>query len=718
MITPRRQLRILAIGAGLALTLPLLIDPAYADGGTTAAALGPFDLTDGRGIKISQYQLSIDQGGPLSPLQTIFYLALTITWDAYRFWIALIAYTVDWATRLTWVSWITGPMHAAEQSLRTQVLEPLNLTTISQTGVMGLLLVLAGAAAGVHLFKGHTSRGLIEVLSSSAAAALSVGLLSSPVLLFAGDGTNLATPLRVAQATGVELSNVVTGGGVSGAPLTATPTTTDGDGPGGAGTMITDTFIRPVHQMFNYGLVIEVDNTGCIATYDKTRKAGPYDGGADEARTAVGGCDQELKEYADDTSWTRLIGLGIYGFTAATLGVLVLVFVTLLMMSVLTLTWASLKLLIHAPMAILPGDSRGPGLRDLVDILTSLIFLVAHLVLLSVLIRLIRGALSATSTVPLQVRFVGVDLLILASTAVLVASHINQRRGARSIAQRLRDRLKLTSGKERPSIAAKAGRWLVQPSYGATYGQLSGSAMRRPGSSARRLNRITASNGVQIASLAGRLSAGAATAGAGLALVAATQTSHAAATTVRGIRTGYRVHDGLKQGAQRATTGNERANRLLEHSARAHNLIENRTKQAAARTTTRTVLLGGPHRRSAADEPSPGQFAHQPSRTTTVSHPPAALQASDPIRPPRGPQAAHASSAPGARSGQMAISSSRAWPKLQKPLPSPTAAGTRTKAAPRGPEAPVAPNKDARPSMPAAAPPKPAPRRPRRLRKS
>ena len=204
MNTPQRQARIIATGMGLAFTAALLVTPAYAESnGGGAAALGPFDLTDGHGIKISQYQLSLDPGGALSPLQTIFYSALTITWDAYRFWIGFIAYVVDWATSLTWVSWITGPMHTVEQSLRDQVLQPLNLTSISQAGVMGFLLVLAGAAAAVHLLKGSHSRGLVEALSSATAAALAVGLLSSPVLLFAGDGSDLAMPLRVAQSTAV-----------------------------------------------------------------------------------------------------------------------------------------------------------------------------------------------------------------------------------------------------------------------------------------------------------------------------------------------------------------------------------------------------------------------------------------------------------------------------------------------------------------------------------
>lgn len=708
MNTPRRQLRIIAIGAGLALAVALLITPAYADGGSNgAAALGPFDLTDGHGIKISQYQLSLDQGGALNPLQMIFYSALTFTWDAYRFWVGFIAYVVDWATSLTWVSWITGPMHAAEQSLRDQVLQPMNLTSISQAGVMGLLLVLAGAAAAVHMLKGSTSRGLVDALSSAAAAALAVGLLSSPVLLFAGDSTDLAMPLRVAQSTGVELSNVVTGGEVSNGDFTSTTDMDDGDGVGGAGTMITETFIRPVHQMFNYGAVLDVHAANCVGVYDKVLKAGPYEGGADKARDAVGGCDKALKTYADDSSWTRLIGLGIYGFTAAVLGALVLVFVVLLMMSVLTLTWASLKLLIHAPMAILPGDSRGPGLRDLVDVLTSLIFLVAHLVLLSVLIRLIRGVLNATSTVPLQVRFVGVDLLLLASMGLLMASYINQRRGAKSFAQRLRDRLKMTARKERPSFAAKAGQWLAQPSYGATYGQLGGGVRRPggPGGGIRSLNRVTASNGFRIASVAGRLGAGAMTGGAAMAVASAVQTGHGAAIIgratgrtsqagYRAVQTGYRVHDGLRHGAQRATTGNEHVDRVLVHTARAHNYVEAETKKAAVNTTTRAVLTAGPRRRPigdgqagyhAVDRANPRALPTRPSQPRNARgtiRPPA------PIRPVLDPATATPRPAkPAQRSPTTTVPAARPRTRVVKPEaklpPSPRTSGPAPKPAPR-----------------------------------
>lgn len=707
MNTPRRQLRIIAIGAALALTAALLITPAYADGGSSgAAALGPFDLTDSHAIKVSQYQLSLDDGGAFSPLQTVFYSVLSFTWDSYRFWVGFIAYVVDWATSLTWVSWITGPMHAAEQSIREQVLQPLNLTSISQTGVMGLLLILAGAAAAVHMLKGATGRGLVEALSSAAAAALAVGLLSSPVLLFAGDGTDLAMPLRVAQRTGVELSNVVTGGGVSNGNSTSATEVNAGDGVGGAGTMITETLIRPVHQMFNYGEVLDVHATPCVGVYDNVLKAGPYKDGADEARDAVGDCDKALKTYADDSSWTRLIGLGIYGFTAAVLGVLVLVFVVLLMMAVLTLTWASLKLLIHAPMAILPGDSRGPGLRDLVDVLSSLISLVAHLVLLSVVVRLIRGILTATATVPLQVRFVGIDLLLLASTGLLIASHINQRRGAKSFAQRLRDRLKMSAGKERSRFAAKAGQWLAQPSYGATYGQLGG-GMRRPGGGGggiRTLNRVTASNGFRMAATAGRLGAGAVTGGSALVVASAVQTGHAAAVTglaagrasqagYRVLQTGYRVHDSLRHGAQRATTGRERIDRVLAHTARAHNYVEAETKRAAVRTATQVVTTAGPRRPPVGDGRS-GYHAVARANSKAL-----------PARPsrPRSTERAIRPSAPNPPTS----------PAQQGPTTTMPSAGARTRVVTTEPKltpGPSGPRATPSPRTPATAPQPPIPR--------
>lgn len=696
MNTTHRQLRTITIGAGIALTLALLTLPAHADDSDSGATvLGPFDLTDGHGLKISQYQLSIDEGGTFSPLQMIYATALTFTWDIYRFCIGFIAYLVDWATTFTWVSWITGPMHAAEQALRDQVLAPLQLTSISQGGVMGLLLVLAGATAAFHMLKGRPGRGLVEVLSSGAAAALAVGLFSSPVLLFAGDGTSLAMPLQVAQRTGVELSNTVTGSGATPSPDTSGESPAPADG---AGTMITDTFIRPVHQIFNYGQVIDLHSPECAQVYDKVLKAGPNDDGAEEVRQAVGRCDKTLKTYADDDSWSRLIGLGIYGFTAAVLGVLVLVFVVLLMMAVLTLTWASLKLLVHAPMAILPGDSRGPGLRDLVDVLTSLVFLVTHLVLLSILIRLIRGVLTATETVPLQIRFVGIDLLLLAATGLLIASHINQRRGARSMAQRLRDRLKLAARNDRPSLASKATRWLTQPSYGATYGQLSNGMRRSEGgrsSGMRRLNRLTASNGYQLAAAAGRLGAGTVTGGASIAATTAVRTATTAAvigrTTsratqagYRAIQTGARTHKAVQYGAQRATTGSQRADRALEHSARAHNYIHHHTKRAAATTTTRAVLATGLRPRSTGD-PAPGTYsAAAPEHTTSTAR-----------TRPSAPATAPASARPSVRPATSRLRLARPAPQ-SRPFPPPSRESRPTPAAPTPPV--VAPRPPSTPS--------------------
>ena len=337
-MNPYTRRRIYLAGIGLLVVIATLTGVAYGDD-STAAVLGPFDVADSRGLRISQYQLSID-AGMIGTSKSIQALALTFTWDAYRMFIGFIAYVVDWAVGMSWVTWITGPINTAATAIHDNLLAALHMDRLGMAGLMGLLLTLAGTVSAVHLFRGRTGRGFAEVIVSASVAAATVGVLAAPVVWFAGTGTEPAAPLRVAQRVGLEVSNLILRGSMSDASIESTiapgqKPVAETVQPVKTGSLLVDTFVRPVHQLVNYGSVIDTTDQKCVSAYDTALKAGPYDDDAKQARTAVGDCNHKLQDYAESAAWTRVLGLNLYVVTAGWLGVVVLVFVVLLAIAVL-----------------------------------------------------------------------------------------------------------------------------------------------------------------------------------------------------------------------------------------------------------------------------------------------------------------------------------------------------------------------------------------------
>lgn len=637
--TPRRAF-VAAIAVATAALL--LTGVAHSDDGT-GAALGPFNLKDSRGILISQYQLSLDSGNITDFARVLQSQALIGVWDVYRMLIGFIAYVVDWAVAMEWVTWITGPVNAAATSIHDSLLAPLHLDRLGTAGLMGLLLVAAGLVIAVHAARGYTGRALAEVFVSAGVAAAVVGVLAAPVVTFAGDGEEPAAPLRVAQRVGLEVSNLILDKPLSSASMESTvdagqAPVAESVQPVKTGSLLVDTFVRPVHQLVNYGTVIDSTHQQCGDAYDKALKGGPYADTA-QARSSVGQCDRKLQEFAESSSWLRVIGLNLYLTTAGLLALLVLLFVVLLVFAVMTLAWSALKLIVHAPLAIVPGDTRGPSIRDLVDVAISLVYVVSGLAALSIVIKLVNATLTDTRGVPLQVRFVGIDLMLIAGLALLIFNYVAHRRGARTMGERIMARLR-QSPRKGPDLGQRVTRWLAQPSFASTSPAAAAPAMRTGSQQAHRLNRVTASNGFQLAVTAGRVAAGGATMGVGALALTGKAAVSAGTVGLRAGRAGaaaavqaahetsnaWRVHQGLRSGAQHATTGRPVVDTVLGHTARAHQYLDEHAHRAT--TTAATVAVLGLTGRAPA---SP-----DPSLTVPISHREAAAAVRPaPTRPDR-----------------------------------------------------------------------------------
>lgn len=571
-----------AVWALLVLAAVTTLTAAAAPKGGGLGAFALFDMTDSRGIRVSQYELSVDTGSIVDPLKIWLAQRLLIGWDVYRYSIGLMAYIVDWTISMSWVSVITTPLQEVATQIRDNVVSP--------SGVAGLMLLLSAAVGGIRMVFGRLGAGLWDIVSALIVASAVSLLLVSPVSAMTG------APLTKVRNTGVAVAAMIDNGGVL--------ASTDIDALGveaklNAGPVLIDSLVRPAHGLVNYGVNF-TDSEKCTPTYDTTLKAGPYwDPQAAKQREAVAGCDKNLGKYADNAIYTASLGMGVFLVTGFLVGGLILSVSALMFIAVMMLGWHLLKLVVTGVIGIGPGDTRGPLIRNACQAAASLIYVGVSVIVLAVILVLIKKSFSAADTAPM-VRFLLADVVIVAGLVVVVQTWLAHRRGADSWAEKLMTRMKQTAPK--PTIGAKVGSWLKAPAGGEAgkYGDVAGTGAGGGwgGSSSRgmgigrMLRPITHSNAFQLAKFAGFA---AATGGAGAVTGAAATvrgTAKGAQLVARGARTAHDVHrtySAVKSGARHATAG-PRADAVIDHTLRAHSWLHDQTATAASSTAAAAVL--------------------------------------------------------------------------------------------------------------------------------
>lgn len=388
------------IATTAAILLIVTAGTASADPGAPGSApgLSPFDLTDTHGIKISQYELNIDQGGWTDPGKSGWSFLIVMAWEIYRWFIGMVAWLLNWTVSFTWMDLLTKPLSAIGDSIESHIIGPSNLLTTA--------VILGAFGVGIFVARGHYGRAGVEFGIAAAILALATTGLAHPVTwVTSPDG-----PLNSARKAGIEIANVVT---TNGATSSSDPESLKQNTSG----VLIDTFIRQPHQLLNYGANIDSD-AKCVDTYDKVLKAGPY--GSDSAgRDQIGKCDEAYKKYAESPGPDQL---ATQGFLIPSGGLLALVIglLALLMMASVALTgWAALKLIWHTIVGLIPGTSRRGLAKSLADVLVHLILIPILLVFLCSYLYILKSVMAANANIALVARFIVADLLLLVSLVVL-----------------------------------------------------------------------------------------------------------------------------------------------------------------------------------------------------------------------------------------------------------------------------------------------------------
>lgn len=516
---------LIMVGVGAVTTLAANADPA--GGGT--GPFGAVDVADSRGIRVSQYELSIDGGSVLNPFQLWISMRLLAVWNFYRIAVALIAYVFDWTLSMSWLDTIVTPIDAAAQQIRDQLIAPI--------GLAGLMLLLSAVVGGIRIVHGKTGRGIWDVLSAAAVAAAVAALLVSPVASVTG------TPLTKTRNAGLATAAMIDGKDLAATDINGTPQASQLT----PAPVLIDAFVRPAHGLINYGINF-TDQQKCTPAYDKALKAGPhFDPTNPDQRKAVASCDKALGDYADKRSvYAASFGMGVFVFSAILVAITILAACVLLFVAVMMLAWSLLKLVISGVIGIGPGDTRGPMIRNALDVLASLIYVAVSTVVLAIILVLIKRAFAADLG-SLMARFLLVDVVLIGSLVIVVQTWLAHRRGAKSWADKIMGKLKQSVPK--PTVGARVGSWLKAPAGGeaAKYGGLDGYGPGGGGGAGspfgfrRMIRPVTHSNAFQLA----RLGALTAATGGSAGLVAAKFGARVAAHSVAGTVDGAKVLGGV-----------------------------------------------------------------------------------------------------------------------------------------------------------------------------
>ena len=411
----RRARRVFVVSVACPVLMLLTATAAYADGSTAPSTLSWMEIKDSSGISVWKYELSVDGGGVTSPGKLLWSSITGFIWEAYRAYVAISIWLIDWVLSFDWLDTVASPMLSLGD----------NLTLIvDKFGLVPTLLTITAIASVLWMARGRWVLGIFELLLSLIIASLAVGALANPVGLVAGNDGMLIQARDFGLAVSSGLVN-------------------DGDTNSSSDDMRTevsatlaDTFIRQPTQMINFGRV--VDGSDCENEWEDVVKDGPY-GLDDDVRSAMGDCDDEMKDVADNPNSAMAMSAGVL-FPAA---FIVLLFAAILSGTVLVAgvqaLYRGLKLVLDLVLGLLPGSARGTLWMSIADLVMALVTVVFSVVFLTAYLLLIQAVFASGGTARMQTFFF-VDILLIVGIVVYWRGRARIKAAADRLAQVLATR--------------------------------------------------------------------------------------------------------------------------------------------------------------------------------------------------------------------------------------------------------------------------------------
>lgn len=406
---------------GLLILAALIVVPAgiaMADPGDGAANtwVSPFKTKDSHGIPMSDYSLSIDEGGVTNPKNQISSFFLSSGWDMYRIYVGIALWVFDYALQFQMLDLLHGPAMAVATALEQ---------TVGQLGVIPVFTLVAFGICAVWIQTGKSAAGFSGVCIALLMGSLLTTAAVKPMDTLAGDDGLILG----ARDLGVGLSSQIVTGGES--------QSTDGEKlQSNSSAKLVDTFVRTPHQLINYGAAIDKDSK-CVKVYDADLKKGyPVNGGDDDRpRKNMGKCNKAYLAAADNPM-NGLIGLAMIYPSG---GLLVLFFIVLAaVLGVLTAlalfeatraAWVMLK-------AIIPGSGTGEIWESICIVGVVLAYIVVTLMSVGAFLLLLEALMTAEG-VDVRMMFILVDGVVLVASIMLLIHMARARKAGKKLGQKV-----------------------------------------------------------------------------------------------------------------------------------------------------------------------------------------------------------------------------------------------------------------------------------------
>jgi hypothetical protein len=411
----RRARRVFVVSVACPVLMLLTATAAYADGSTAPSTLSWMKIKDSSGISVWKYELSVDGGGVTSPGKLLWSSITGFIWESYRAYVAISIWLIDWVLSFDWLDTVSAPMLTLGD----------NLTVIvNKFGLVPTLLTITAIASVLWMARGRWVLGLFELFLSLIIASLAVGALANPIGLVAGNDGMLIQSRDFGLAVS---SGLVNGGDTNGSSE---------DMRKEVSATLADTFIRQPTQMINFGRV--VDGTDCEDDWEDVVKDGPY-GEDDDVRSAMGDCDDAMKDVADNPNSAMAMSAAVL-FPAA---FIVLLFAAILAGTVLVAgvqaLYRGLKLILDLVLGLLPGSARGSLWMSIADLVMALVTVVFSVVFLTAYLLLIQAIFASGGTARMETFFF-VDILLIVGIVVYWRGRARIKAAAERLAQALATR--------------------------------------------------------------------------------------------------------------------------------------------------------------------------------------------------------------------------------------------------------------------------------------
>lgn len=378
------------------------------DLGQTPPALSWIELKDSRGVSIWNYELSLDRGGVTSPDKFFWASVTDASWGAYRSWVAISLWFLDWVLSFDWLATVAAPILRTGDAMQA---------VVARIGAVPALLTICAFVAVTWMARGRWATGIWELAMALLIASLASGVFAQPVQLVAGDNGLIMR----SQQVGLELAAQLGGQGGAGSSTDVRRQMTG---------ELVDTFVRQPTEMINFGRVLDGGN--CEAVYDDAIAAGPY-GLDSDIRDKVGDCDSSLGDYAAQPSSSMAIGALVFMPASLVILLLAVMLAGSVIAAAIYALFQSLKAIVTLVTGVLPGGLRGSLFRTIAETVMSMVIIGFTAVFLGVFLQVIQELFRTGSADSVPKTFMVVDILLVVGIVV----YWRQKKQLRAAADRL-----------------------------------------------------------------------------------------------------------------------------------------------------------------------------------------------------------------------------------------------------------------------------------------